>query len=463
MMRSVSWVVVLTALNFAGVIALCSQTSAAAAPARDGRSPLVSIGVVGMASEGGRHRVERVIAAKEDGVTEGKLGTTYRVTLWKTGDAIRARITRLDNRSYYRSALECRFAAGTRELALGYYDVPVVFPVEQIRMTGQFYNTWNWDLLPSWITVATAGGESACVAPAAHAHHGMFLVKESNGEYTAQFGLDAWEVGQSAEMTIRLASGPQAAALAERANLAARDARLKAARLAANAAAAREPAAPLSGYVRVDASGRGFVSSDGRPMFVAGRNIGDLPAFCPEEQELLLKQMAASGMNTTRICLWDCLYRPLPGLWNEAALARLKPTLDRCARHGIRVIVCLELSANGYQYSCTTHRTRAWSDIYFLEEAKQWYRDAVQRIVCPVQGPSGDIRLERDQRAGGRARRGVAHSSRPLPAMASGQVRLDRRLAPGLEPPRSSRIRRHRTSRCQELQRAERSGRAGLL
>jgi hypothetical protein len=78
------------------------------------------------------------------------------------------------------------------------------------------------------------------------------------------------------------------------------------------------------------------------------------------------------------------LYRPLPGLWNEAALARVKPTLDRCAKHGIRVIVCLELSANGYQYSCTTHRTRAWSDIYFLEEAKRWYRDAVERIVVPL-------------------------------------------------------------------------------
>jgi hypothetical protein len=361
MMRRVSRVVVLAALNFSGDIALCSQT-AAAAPEHDGRSSVVSVGAVGRASEGGQHRIERVVAAAGDDVTEGTLGTTYRVTLRRTEDAIRARITRLDKRPYYRSALECRFAAGTRELVLGYYDVPVAFPAEQIRMTGQFYNTWNWDLLPSWISGVTAGGQSTCVAPAANAHHGM--IKESNGEYTAQFGLDAWEVGQSAEMTLRLSSGPQAAALAEQANREARDERLKAARLAADAAAGREPVTPLSGYVRVDASGTGFVSGDERPMFVAGRNIGDLPAFCPEEQELLLKQMAAAGMNTTRICLWDCLYRPLPGLWNEAALARVKPTLDRCARHGIRVIVCLELSANGYQYSCTTHRTRAWSDIY---------------------------------------------------------------------------------------------------
>jgi hypothetical protein len=383
-MRYAAWATFLFGLSGSGVIALFSQTAVAAAPEREGRSALVSIEVVGMASEGGRHRVERVVAAKEDGITEGMLGTTYRVTISRSGGTARARITRLDNRPYYRSALECRFTAGTRELALGYYDVPVVFPVERVQRIGQFYNTWNWDLLPSWITVATAAGESACVAPTANAHHGMFLIKQSNGEYEAQFGLDVWEVGQSAEMTVRLASGPQAAALAERANREARDARLKAARLAANAAAAREPTVPLSGFVRVDPSGRGFVSGDGRPMFVAGRNIGDLPAFCPEEQELLLEQMAASGMNTTRICLWDCLYRPLPGLWNEAALARLKPTLDRCAKHGIRVVVCLELSANGYQYSCTTHRTRAWSDIYFLEEAKQWYRDAVRRIVVPL-------------------------------------------------------------------------------
>ena len=107
-----------------------------------------------------------------------------------------------------------------------------------------------------------------------------------------------------------------------------------------------------TGFVRVDKAGTGFVTADDHPYFPVGLNSYGtlLPCLPPAEQERRLKQMQDAHMTATRILLCDWNFRPLPHVYNDAWFTRLRDTIDRCASHGIRTLVCLELGAVATQY-----------------------------------------------------------------------------------------------------------------
>jgi hypothetical protein len=333
---------------------------------------LTGLSVVALSTDGNQELSLPLVA---EGPTrgEGMLGITYQVGWTREGAAYRVMITRQDEGKYWRLAVQARFAPEVAALTLGYGDLPVRIPLAANKKVGQFY--WFWENgRPDWLVGESSSGAEGLV-PLTATHHGFFLIRNPDGSHLAQFALDSWKPGESVAWAWRVVRGTEAAGLCRPGNP------------AGQSRSGGQPgriAGPTRGFIRVSATGTDFATPDGKPWRAMGRNQWVLPTLPVAEQERILRGMAASRMTVTRCGLMDCLYRPVPGVWNELALDRLRATLDRCAAHGLRVIVCLEMSACGYQYHNSIHLSPAWSDLYLLPEALAWYRDTIRRVVRPL-------------------------------------------------------------------------------
>lgn len=306
-------------------------------------------------------RIALPAEARPGAAGEAMLGSTYRVRWSRSPIGWRIEATRTDEGKYWRLALEASYPASTTALTLTDQTLPVRIPLAAVARKGQAYWTWTPGA-PNRLAAESPTGLSAII-PTTRSHHGFWVVGEADGTFTAQFGLDAWTVGAAASIALELSSKPPS--LPSRPD---------------------PPAgrSTLHGLLKVDPSGAGFIDGAGRPWFMAGRNQHDFVAMSPAAQVAFLRAMRSARMNTLRILVQDTLFRPLPGVWNADAIRRLRPALDRCAAHGIRASICLELSGCGYQYSVASHLSPAWSDLYLHPEARRAYADLVRRIVRPL-------------------------------------------------------------------------------
>jgi len=338
-------------------------------------SPIQSI--TAMAWLGGWEslRAPAVAAPAADGETEGDLEQAFHVAWRRDGHALRVRITKLGDAWVGRLAVELRLAADTRALTYGYGDLPVRVPLADARK-GQVLWAWEYGV-PSWFLGEGEQGAAGAVFDTTNSH-GFFVDRGADRAFVVHIAVD-WPqtVGESVEVAFRLAPGAKPDALqAERRK-----------RLGIERAPplheARLRRLRAAGFVRVDPTGWGFVTAGGRPLRLLGQNTPHLVTLSPAEQEKLLARSEAAGITVTRLLIPDYAYRPR-GAWNEEAYRRLPATVDRCAAHGIRTIICLEYSGAGMQYNLTIHRTANWCDLYLMPEMLEWYRGTVARVVVPL-------------------------------------------------------------------------------
>jgi len=141
-----------------------------------------------------------------------------------------------------------------------------------------------------------------------------------------------------------------------------------------------------NGFIELSDDKTKFSTSNGNLFYPVGLNehSGQLLTMPPERQDEILRKMADAGMNTLRIIAFDWIFHPAPGVWNAAAMKQLKETIERCAAHGIRVIICLEYPAAAYQYSISLHHSPIDQDIYFMKEMLRDYETRVDFIVKPL-------------------------------------------------------------------------------
>lgn len=338
-------------------------------------APLQSVSILAWLGGWDALRSPAVPAPTADGESTGDLEGAFRVEWSRKGESLRARITKLADAWVGRLALDLRFAPDSAEVVFGCNDVPVRLPMDRASK-GQVVWVWSYGI-PSWIT-ATQGGSSGGATIDSATTHGYFVDRYPDGTIVASICMD-WpkEAGQSVEIPLRLVTGmsPEALQAERRQRLGAEvDPPVDTDRLERLRA---------EGFVRVDAAGTGFETADGRPVRILGQNTPHLAELSPAEQERILAQSEAAGITVTRFLVPDYLHRPL-GATNEEAYRRLLATIDRCAAHGIRSIICLEYSGCGQQYNLTIHRTPSWSDLYFMPEALEWYRETIERVVVPL-------------------------------------------------------------------------------
>jgi hypothetical protein len=351
-------------------LALAQPAPAAALPA-----PCQSVSVMAWLGGWSALRGPEVAIPAADGQIAADLEKAFRVEWTRTGQALRLKVTKLEDAWVGRLAVLVRFQADTAALTYGYNDLPVRVPVAQAKQ-GQILWAWEYSV-PGWL-LGEQGTASAGLSYESTNSHGFFLDRAPDGTVLAHLSLD-WpkKAGESVEAAFRIVDGETPAALrAERRKRlgAEQDPPLDAAQVARVKAA---------GFVRVDAAGTGFETADGKPLRVLGMNTAHLASLSPAEQEKVLVPAAAAGVNLTRFLIPDYAYRPL-GEWNDEAVRRLLATVERCAAHGIRSIVCLEYSGCGGQYNESLHRSPNWSDLYLLPETLAAYRDTVARVVAPL-------------------------------------------------------------------------------
>ena len=308
-------------------------------------------------------------APEADGTVEGRLGEVFEAQWTRDGNRLTARFTTLNEGWSGRLGVELP-CAGADTITLGYNDLPVSVPLSDERK-GQVW--WTWGVgVPRWVL-----GQGIGVLLRSHRHHGCFLINRDDGP-VLQLCVDRPEVGESVEMTFELAGAATVSGLRAKAR---RELGIRKAQpLDAKAAAELR----AEGYVRVSDDGWAFETGAGEPYCPLGRNLAHLPTLAPAEQEALLDEVAAARMNTVRILLPDYTYRPAPGVWNEEAIERLRESIGRCAARGVRVIICLEYSAAGHQYSNSIHVSPSPADLYLLEETLDGYAELVERVVKPL-------------------------------------------------------------------------------
>jgi hypothetical protein len=365
----------LRALAFIILAASATATSARAADTPPLPAPIQSVAVMAWLGGWDSLRAPAVAAPVADGEATGDLEKAFHVEWKRDGQALRAKVTKLADAWVGRLAVEFRFAADTSALTYGYGDIPVRIPVADAKK-GQILWAWEYGV-PSWI-VGQSGQGSAGASITTTNSHGFFIDRYPDGAFVVDVAVD-WPkvVGESVEVAFRLAPGakPEALQAERRKRLAIdRDPPLDQTRLKRLRA---------EGFVRVDTAGRGFVTADGKPLRILGQNTPHLPMLSPAEQEKLLAQSEAAGIKVTRFLIPDYAYRPM-GAWNDEAYKRLLATVDRCAAHGIRSVICLEYSGCGQQYNLTIHRTPNWSDLYLMPEMLDWYKGAIERVVVPL-------------------------------------------------------------------------------
>ena len=320
-------------------------------------------------------RSPSVPAPPDTGTAGGNLESVFEVKWTRTEDILRVRVTRTSEEWCGRLGVQLRVSPDVSALTYAHHDLPVKVPLSNVRPGPAF---WLWTVgVPRWV-VAHAPGAMACVLLQTDTHHGFFVNRQKEGGTTAQLCLDAGSVGDSAELALRLMPGanPEAMQAAAHRHYAIRP----------DPVVDRQAADALraGGFVRADAAGVGFETAAGEPFYAVGQNQAHIITLSRAEQEDALKQAAAAGMTAIRILLPDWCYRPVPGVYNDGAFERLRECIDRCAAHGLRVIVCLEYGAHGYQYNAAIHLSRSPGDLYLMPQALAWYRQMVDRVVRPL-------------------------------------------------------------------------------
>ncbi len=308
----------------------------------------------------------RFEAPSEDGTVEGELGDVFGVAWTREANTLRAKVTTLKEAWCGRLGIEVPFAEGVDAIAVGMNDLPVRVPLT-VEKTGQIW--WTWEVgVPRWLL----GGTEAVIVKTRDTH-GCFMIRDEDGSGMVHLCLDRPEVGGSVEIELEMVEATADG-----------DASWKLAVQEGGQPQARMPAPRDGGFVRVDEEGWGFELEDGTPFHAMGKNLAHMETLTPAEQDELLDRVVAAKMNTIRLMLPDCTYRPVPGVWNDEAIVRLRETIARCAERGIRVVVCLQYSAAAHQYNNSIHITPAWGDLYLLDETMEWYAEIVERIVVPL-------------------------------------------------------------------------------
>jgi hypothetical protein len=357
---------------------LAAAISAPAALAAEGPAaapPMTNISLMAWLGSWASLQSPSVAPPAGDGQAAGDLAKAFHVAWQRTGGALHVKVTRLADAWVGRLAIEFRFGPQTRALTYAYADCPVRLPLTDAK-PGPL--VWAWDYgVPAWL-MGESETNSAAVILDATTTHGFFADKAQDGTIVVACSLD-WPkaVGESVEAGFHLAAGTSAAALQTE-----RRQRL---------GIPPDPALDLAklnrlraaGLVQVDKAGWGFVTADGQPLRILGQNRSHLAMLSPAEQEPILAQYEAGGLTVTRLLLPDYVYRPM-GRYNDEAYGRLMATIDRCAAHGIHVVICLEYSACADQYNVSVHATRNWSDLYTMPGMLDFYRGTVARVVPPL-------------------------------------------------------------------------------
>jgi len=315
-------------------------------------------------------RSPAVPAPAQDGRSSGDLDGVFDVAWQREGEHLAVTITRRTEAWCGRLCVEVPFPV-SEAMLLGCRDLPVRVPLAG-QPNGQRWWTWGrGDVL--W-AVAEAGAERPAMMVASLAHHGVFLLQRDDGP-ALQLALDAPKLGESVSFALRVR------ALGEPESLRAEARRWLG--VGAEPPLDRAVADRLraGGFIKVGGSGWAFETAAGQPYYAIGRNLAHLATLAPAEQEQLLDQVVAAKSNTVRLLLPDFHHMPTPTTWNDAGLLRLREAVDRCAARGVRVILCLEYSGAGNQFSNSRHLSDSAGDIYLRDDTFAVYRRRAEAVV----------------------------------------------------------------------------------
>jgi hypothetical protein len=320
-------------------------------------------------------RTPTLAAPQADGEATGTLEGVFEATWTRTGNRLALSIRRTAGEWCGRLGVRFRLAGDTAACAYGIEELPVRVPLATVG-PGLVVSTWRIGA-PRWLCAESAVATDGVLIGSRH-QHGFFLYRTGENTFDAHCALDSPAVGETVGFEFRLLPGATATGLGS------------AAREALGVSAAPSPDAPAAarlretGFVKVDDAGRGFVDGTGKPWYAMGCNLPDLMALSETEQEAELAKAEAARMTVMRVLVPDSCFRPLYGVWNDEAIRRLQATVERCAAHGLRVLVCLEYSAHGYQYNASVHLSPVPGDLYLMERPLAEYQEIVERIVVPL-------------------------------------------------------------------------------
>jgi hypothetical protein len=311
-----------------------------------------------------------------DGDTTGRLEDAFDYAWQRRGADVRLTVTRLNDHFCGLIGVELVLDPATESLTYALQEMPVTEPLRGLA-PGPLASSWNLNT-PWWLLARTAGQSGGVLVDTADGHGFDSHLGADGAHFMLRFYLP--KPGETKQMHLRFVPEADATALKR----AARELHAVSADPPLDRAAAERLRA--TGLVRVDSAGTGFVTGDGRPFYPVGLNTYGtaLPQLPPADQERRLARMAAAHMTATRIIITDWAYRPLPHVINDDGLTRLHDTLDRCASHGIRSLICLELGPVAYQYHACLRLSPYWDDLFGLPTVLDWYRELVDRVVRPL-------------------------------------------------------------------------------
>lgn len=353
-------------LLMAGIIAGCACAQ---------NTPLVAIDAFAWLGNWSALQSPSVTAPETDGEATGSLNGVFDVTWKRDGERYSALIKRVTSDWCGRVAIRFTFAGDTRDYTYAVHELPVRIPLQKVS-AGHIVSSWAYGS-PRWMMAESRSG-SAGVLVTTTSQHGFFVYRSKTNTIDVHMALDCSKVGQEARMDFTVVKPADATSMqaAEREQFGWRPA----------PPVDKEAAAALraTGMVRVDDAGRAFVDGTGKPWYAVGCNLAHLMTLSEADQEEELARAQAAGMTVIRFLIPDWCYRPAYGVWNEEAFRRLHACIERCAAHGLRVLICLEYSAIGSQFNASLHLSPVPGDLYILNRPLDEYREVVERIVVPL-------------------------------------------------------------------------------
>jgi|GEM_PF-2632801 len=357
----------------------CLLAVAAAVPvagaAPGDTTPLLAIEAFAWLGSWSALRAPALAAPAADGEAKGALEDVFEATWVRTGPRLALTLRRTRTDWCGRLGVRFRFAGDTTVCSYGMAELPVRVPVADVGQ-GLVVSTWRPGA-PRWLLAESATGRAGTLVESRN-HHGFFLYRTGEGTVDAHCALDCVGVGNTVQFELRLVP----------------DATGEGLQAAARECFGTPPPPPVdraaaaclrqSGFVRADDAGRAFVDGAGKPWYAMGCNLPHLVTLSDAEQEEELAKAAAAGMTVVRVLVPDAEFRPLYGAWNEEAIRRLQALVERCAAHGLRVLVCLEYGLHGHQYNASVHLSTVPGDLYLLERPLAEYQGVVKRIVAPL-------------------------------------------------------------------------------
>lgn len=337
-------------------------------------SPLLAVDVFAWLGSWSALRTPVVAIPAADGETAAALEGVFAVTLARSGDRVTITLRRTSADWCGRVGVRFRFAGETSTLVYSIGELPVRVPLSGVA-PGLVVSTWQTGA-PRWLQAETTTARFGVLIES-RAHHGFFLYRTGEGTLDAHCALDCAAVGDTARFGLRLAPGVTPDELQATAR------ELFGSRSAPPPDSAAASRLRQTGFIRVDGAGRAFVDGTGNPWYAMGCNLPHLITLSDAEQEAELAKAAAARMSVVRVLVPDTEYRPLYGAWNDEAIRRLRAVVERCAAHGLRVLVCLEYGAHGHQYNASVHLSPVPGDLYLLEKPLVEYQEVVRRLVEP--------------------------------------------------------------------------------